>query len=454
MSEGVLSQSRHAAIHSFITKEPLTSSEARFVRILLADIRTDFLCDLPVELVNNIARHFEFRDFATCLSVSKGWRNKLLSDLVMTTYAKIMWPSLATGNATPLEFLHVMKKVAWAGGSWGTLSRRKEKALGPKTKCVLLPLFHDFFQPDHEFTPVLDGNILGESHDRYRAHRWPQAYPLYSHGKLAWRPKENILMVGDLRSVERKCFGPPHGLLAGPEIQLRAFGSRLLVGTIGSTVIAWDHIKHDHRETRIHGPIRRCLTEGFKIAIVLFSGHILLWEYGGKLVEITTDLWKGSTSLGASPCDDWRSNLHVFFGAQNNETIFVSSVCTCKGNFMIYQLDGQTLAGTFIYRSGGSTPIEATIDIDRISIGRDIIRLRCIDTGLPEPTTGGVLFDIHDREFIHQDGAFRWLARGRARDIDFIYMLCGDHVKVGYLQPWESLDHFASEEYDSEDEYV
>jgi hypothetical protein len=180
--------------------------------------KTDIVAELPVEIVNHIIKFLGITDFASCLVVSKPWREKLLSHHVVQDLARIHFPSLQCSNDSD----HVSRK------SLLEALAKTDRRLSNNFQAVMARPF--YLEMEEFFT----------TEDRYRMPNFdlgqenrPGDEALYDCGRIAWRPREGTSLVVDcLRTQTRKIFFVPSGAMAGRRVRLQALGDRLLVGTI------------------------------------------------------------------------------------------------------------------------------------------------------------------------------------------------------------------------------
>ncbi|KAI1084053.1 hypothetical protein F5B20DRAFT_526527 [Whalleya microplaca] len=319
---------RRIKIRQFISGLSPTAQEARYLRRLVSEIKTDVIGELPVELARQIADLLDLQDYVACLAVSRSWRNKFLSEpaisAIMNRYCPFLDPFLKQPSQSVLETrdderLKILHRIGWANSS--------------KSLKVFLEQTYDwrdttYFKLDQEY----HGEDLSRVYSRFNRKQddvdpeGPMCLrSLYSWGKIAWCHEERFIVVSSLWSRTRKLFAAPSGPIAGPRLQLFALGNTLVVGAINNVLVAWDHTTNVYREKSIPGPVKHCATEGSKVAIIFFGGDVLLWEFGNRLLTLPVDHLIRYHNLDNEQRRSWRDNLRVFFQPGCDSTIFLAS---------------------------------------------------------------------------------------------------------------------------------
>ncbi|KAI1125725.1 hypothetical protein F5Y10DRAFT_246433 [Nemania abortiva] len=305
----------------------LSRDEIRYLRLLLPDVHTDPVDELPLEIVIMIVLQLQdLRDFARCLCVSKVWRRRLLSDAVMTAYAKRRWPALIDGAVNRRDFLGTLWKFGWVFDTSPGRVEMESVAWDGTTHYQLDPVFHDRLD---------DLPTAYTQHPRQNP-REPDSPPingsaLYFSGKVAWRFNGCLVIIDDLRSKTRKIFTLPSGVRHGLVLRLHALGSRLIVATLDRLVIAWDHVDNRAYEKSIPCSAYWCTTQDNRVAIVTYDRDVMIWTPGHALVQVN-----------ASPLILEADCVSVFFDARNSKTLYlVSAYC--------FLLDAKSMVRTTVH---------------------------------------------------------------------------------------------------------
>jgi len=216
-----------AELRQLVSSLSLTRDEARYLRLLLSDVRTDLIGELPVELVSMIALHLGMGDFARCLRVSKVWRGKFLSEAVLMPFAKHHWPAVVTNTTTASHAQMFLTKLGSAIHSYRWWSRFTSRHLpfvgwGRDADIDLDP---DTHSNSNDVPLAYLKLVVNQSHPIS-----PDA--MYAFGKVAYHPCGYVVVVDDILSMLRKVFEVPGGMIHGPGLELQALGSRLVVGTV------------------------------------------------------------------------------------------------------------------------------------------------------------------------------------------------------------------------------
>ncbi|GAP85585.1 putative cyclin-like F-box [Rosellinia necatrix] len=311
---------RLAELRRFIFIESgRTLEEFRYVKVLLSNIHTDLIGDLPLELVVSIAVELEPEEFASCLYVSKAWRRRFLSDPVITAYARDFWPAIIDGPVDRATFLTILAKDVWAFYTHPPMMLpRPDQVTWDNTAGYRFdPAFHnptdEIIQIYNEFSGPLIVNGASS--------------PLYSSGKVAWRPLSWIVAVDDLREQTRKLFTPPSGLTHGNELVLRALGSKLVVGTINRLLIAWDHTDNRASEKLLLCPSVECTTDDDRVAVILQSGDVVIWTPGYAALQLDLNALPVTPKefIGTDRAAAWKPRQRVFLGPRDRNTLFLAS---------------------------------------------------------------------------------------------------------------------------------
>ncbi|KAL7624241.1 hypothetical protein AAE478_005800 [Parahypoxylon ruwenzoriense] len=455
-SEGDIDpHARLAQLHRLISGGFLSIAEHRYLKILLSRYTIDVISELPIELVEKIALLLDLRDFVACLAVSRQWRDKLLSDSVLGAVVNKSRPSLvrASGDIQVtkhecLQNLHMIGRARW---SCFQTSLAKPFTWEHESYFRLDPSYHG----NHEDTLA----VYAQFSRIFSTDTSEQAYwnALYAHGKIAWRPKCYTVVVDCLWSKTRKIFEVPNGHLISPFVLVRALGDRLLVCVLDRRLLAWDHVANVFLEKQVPGPVKDVTTEGLRVAVILYSGDVFIWEFGGKLSVLPTAPLISYHGFDADTLVSWESNMVVIFHPTCCRTLFLASGYTTR-------VDSKTLLKRVVYEFKDGNHIETfeigippktnnMADPRDVSLAirkvlpyrRDIIgfceRYPPPEEGLLPPYETFVEFDIYDRkfsarideEFNHAE--FGWRIILEDADLDFLVRFYDNGFSVSSYRP-------------------
>ncbi|CAJ2511207.1 Uu.00g068320.m01.CDS01 [Anthostomella pinea] len=379
----------------------LTPAEARYLKMILRTSgKPDIIYELPVEIVAHITTYLKAKDLAFCLAVSTGWRDKLLSDVIIDRFTR-RWPCLRQSHATKADFLAMLSSILWGSHGHKTAHRRAGATR-------LFPWDNDTF-----YEPATEVRHIGQSKSDGMCNtpegRSPSTF--YHEGKLAWLASDDTLVVlDDFKLRTRRLFTVPTGLLSGPRVWPMGLGSELLVGSVGNLLVAWDHVTNQYQEKKLPAQAKRCAIQGRNVAIVLFGGGVMLWTFGGKLLELTTSPVLSHLALifDEEATKAWKTNLHVFIHPRDDSTLFLASGYPITGDQHPHPAVRRTLHefknADYIQTTsfeGRRWPhvAEAPLDIRLVTN-----ETHMIDFGLLEDDEGhgrlrGVIFDLYRRRF-------------------------------------------------------
>ncbi|TRX94709.1 hypothetical protein FHL15_004481 [Xylaria flabelliformis] len=303
----------------------LTPEEARYVKFLLYDMHTDLISELPLELIVLVALELELHEFQHCLSVSKAWRRRFLSDSVILAYANRRWPAIIDGVMTQSRFLEILTELrVTPSGSLenGMIYRNsrqwlvaEEVRFDNKTHFTLDPVFHSQLSnvPDVYTRYSMDPDGI------------EKLTPFYASGKVAWHIPGRAILIDDLRSKTRKVFTPPSGTMRGSSLELRSLGSRLAIGTINRLLIAFDHVDNRSYEKSLSGRVLQCATQNSRVAIVLYGGDVITWTPNHAATHL--DLSRLILGLAMNPreTESWKKHLNVSFDPRNSKILYLTS---------------------------------------------------------------------------------------------------------------------------------
>ncbi|KAI0870554.1 hypothetical protein GGS24DRAFT_99890 [Hypoxylon argillaceum] len=291
--------------------------EIRYLKLLLCDINTDLIGELPLEIVTIIALHLQPEDFACCLSVSKVWREQFLSGPVMGAYARHRWPALIDGAVNRHNFLSTLSKFGWITYRFRQIDDRDDPenvSLSSKTTYQLDPVVHqraDDIPAPYKYSIFLENTYIVEF--------------FYASGKMAWNLPSCVVVIDDLRSRTRKVFTPPSGVTYGLFIKLQTLGSRLLVGTIDRLLVAWDHVDNQKYEKSLPCRALRCVSQRDRVAIILYGGLVMLWTPGHAVLQLNTAPLILELGITDAEAKTWRSCLSVSFDARDSKALYLAS---------------------------------------------------------------------------------------------------------------------------------
>ncbi|KAI0442838.1 hypothetical protein F4803DRAFT_345121 [Xylaria telfairii] len=292
----------------------LTLEEARYLKFLLSDVRTDLIGELPLEIVTLIALELQLDEFARCLRVSKAWRRRFLSDSVTQAYGRFRWPAMIDGAMNRPAFLETLLKLIWVSYNYRKPTNGVLVPWDSKAQFTLDPVFHNEpsslpniyrLYPSQLFVPDTIRGICS----------------LYACGKVAWCLDECVIVVDDLRSKMRKVLTPPSGAMHGFPLILRSLGSRLLIASIDRLLIIWDHVDNQAYEKSLPSRICQCHTNNNRVAIVLRGGDVVIWSPGHAATQLdTSSLNVGLPQAGIRPAYSC-----AFFDPSNSKTLYLAS---------------------------------------------------------------------------------------------------------------------------------
>lgn len=448
--EAVDHKARLLQLRRVVTDPSLTSEERRYMKILLSQPLTDIVCDLPIELIRQIAELLDLHHFAACLAVSRRWRDKFLSAPVIDAILDKFCSSLGR-VASPIQInsderLRALHKIGRARRKCFQSSLKKEFCWESEPYFKLDPDYHG----NYEDTSSIYAQFDRHSHNPELL--WVSCLSSkYYGGKIAWHAKPHVVIVDNLWSRTRKIFNVPNGPLIAPELQLLAFGSRLVVCAIDRLLVAWDHVTNVRLEKKLPGSVKHASTEGAKVALILFTGEVLLWDFGGKLSTLTT---VALTNYRSSDSD-----LCAIFRPGYSRTLFLASCYSYHVNsevvfkHTIHEFKDSNHIGTFEFEIspaiyGEADPavrslvtIQKMLPSCRDSIGfSGLYVLECPETldVLSESTF--VEFDMNDRKFSTRTESDHdipgWRGRLEDADLDFLVRFHEDQSFTVYsLQP-------------------
>ncbi|KAI0508298.1 hypothetical protein F5B22DRAFT_425358 [Xylaria bambusicola] len=310
---------RYAFIRQFVSGHgALTREEIRYLRLLLPSYHPDFVVELPLEIVILIALQLTRRDFARCLSVSKAWRERFLSDPVMAAYTIRRWPAFIDGAMNQTRFLQILSrldhKLIWAS-IMGNIAPETELVTWDVTAGYQLDsrFHHPLDNPPTPYTQFR----MGEDHQALTA--------LYCSGKVACHLCGCIVVIDDLKSKTRKVLAPPSGIIHGLSMKLQALGSKLVVASMDRTIIAWDHVENKAYEKSLPCQSLKCATCDDRVAIILYGGNVVLWTPGHAIVQLDVSPVIHEPSIPLSKVKPRETLQGVFFNVHDKRTLYLAS---------------------------------------------------------------------------------------------------------------------------------
>ncbi|KAI2467785.1 hypothetical protein F4781DRAFT_423086 [Annulohypoxylon bovei var. microspora] len=441
VEEEVDCQARLAQLRQFVLGGSLTDEELRYVKALLSRVNIDIIGELPIELVKQITKLLDLRDFVTCLAVSRRWRDKLLSTHIINAITNKLCPSLGQisigTSLDPKECLKVLRKIGRLRSTFFESSLEKPFSWQYESYFKLDPEYHGH----HEDMSAAYAQFGYQSGPEPSNRAFLSA--LYSNGRLAWLPKSRIIAIDNLWSRTRKVFIAPNGPLVSPVCQLQALGDRLLIVSMDRLLIAWDHTTNINIEKKLPGPVKCVTTRGLNVAIILFSGDVFLWEFGGKLSTLSSTPLIIHHSFDVEILKSWKSNLCAIFHPACNRKLFLASGYTNYVNSksvlkrVVYEFTDTNHTETFEFEILSKTrnrkdTTNAQVQIQKVMpYRRDIIGFceryqheeSMFSTSAFETY---VEFDIYNREFsarINEEFSHRkfgWSSQHDQGDLDFL----------------------------------
>ncbi|KAI1408125.1 hypothetical protein F5Y13DRAFT_113280 [Hypoxylon sp. FL1857] len=415
--ENMSGQARLPQLRQFVFDSSLTRDELRYMKILLSRVHIDIIGELPIELVRRIAQLLDLDHFVACLAVSRRWRDKFLSaPVICAVLNKFSSLGQAAGSTqiSPDECLKALHRIGRARWNFSQSSLRKEYSWVHEAYFIPDPDYHG----DYEDMSIVYAQFSRPGDpDRNNPNPYASEFAMYSNGKIAWLARPHIVVVDNLWSRTRKIFNVPAGPLIGPVLELLALGDRLVVSAIDRLLIAWDHVTNVCLEKKLPGSIKLASTEGSRVAVLLFSGDVLLWDFGGRLSTLTITPPMNSYGPDTKSSGTWASNLRAIFLPGCSKTLFLASCYTCQVNSgtitkqTIYEFDDTNHKDTFeneispkIYENRTDRAVISEAEIRKLlPYCRDTIgfleKYRSPDPSPLSYAAAYVGFDMYDRKF-------------------------------------------------------
>ncbi|KAI1781253.1 hypothetical protein F4818DRAFT_33532 [Hypoxylon cercidicola] len=447
--EDVDLQPRFTKLRQFVSGNSFSAQELRYLKILLSEHGIDVVGELPIELVIHVAELLDLSDFTACLAVSRRWREVFLSSPVLGALVNIFCPSFAhrsgsiqTTKDESVEALRRIKRARCAGsGPWHFSNNFQ---LQDESYFKLDPEYHNNHQE------------VSATYAQYNLeNNGPEPLPslalgtLYSSGKVAWQPKPLVVVVDSFWSRTRKIFSVPAGSLISSELGLLTMGNQLVVGSMDRHIVAWDHVQNVYLEKRLPGSVKRATTEGSRVAIVLYSGDVFLWEFGGNLKTLATAPLVNYHGFGMNSLTQWRSNLTVVFHPTCNRTLFLASAYdeTVDSRVVLKRVVYEFNDAQHIKTFEIETAPAASIRTGRVWIRKVLPYRRDIIGFCEQPFADNSTketfaeFDIYDRKFTARvdeefdDYVFGWRSMNSDADLDFSVSFSHTHYVAASHQP-------------------
>ncbi|KAI0467850.1 hypothetical protein F4859DRAFT_517719 [Xylaria cf. heliscus] len=370
----------------------LTPEEARYLKILLSKAHTDLINELPLEIVTLIALELQLKDFVSCISVSKIWRRRLLSDSIMSAYARHRWPAMVEDVVSRSGFLETLLKLKWVHSS---LPDPYFREWGSKDECALDPVFHSQSAnvPDI-YMQYSAGKLRQACSDPY--------YHLHASSKAAYHLYGCVILVDDRRSNLRKVLTPPSGMMYGSKLDLKALGSRLVIGAINRLLVAWDHVDNKAYEKSLPCRILRCATQDNRVAAVLYGGDVVIWSPGHAAIQLDPSPLTLVPGINPSQARSWKAHLDVFFDPRNSKNLYLASAHHIgTGPKAMIRVTVHEFSEAVHVASWSSDHREPAMDF----LGKDFLGN---DRPYPEENTGNQYITISDYEVDYSCISFHW----------------------------------------------
>lgn len=300
---------REASLACLVKGGSLTTNEIRLLKDLLSryTLQTDILSKLPVELAIAVVTHLQLRDIWSCLTVSKSWRSRLMSEDISRALADLHFPSLSY--------------------TWVKSARRDSinslflRAVRTSLCCNKTPFRSELvnkFSWKHErhFT------INPEEYDRYPKPLNDSGIAcdsLYAHGRIAWAYESHTFVIDCFNTWKRKIFTSPDARLSTSVMQLEALGSKLLVASVlKRSFFAWDIETGRLERVKLPSWVQTCTTEGTRVVFVTRDKQVFVWKYGGSLLSV-------DVASISPPLDDTKTTPVAIAHPNDEDTIFMAT---------------------------------------------------------------------------------------------------------------------------------
>jgi hypothetical protein len=311
-------------------KDGLTREEIRYVKLLLANFRTDPIGEAPLEIIVMIALQLDPWDFACCLRVSRAWRRRLLSDSIISAYGRYQWPAMIDSPTDRSSFLDILGKFQRASCHFLPLCK-------PGSRPHIFHIVRWDMAGNHQLDPLFHGqaNTNPDTSPRIYVSLNNDARPpptLYAFGKLVYSFCD-CAVIDDLRLKTRKIFQPrssshTHGSI----LILKALGCKLIVATVGRVLFAWNHIDDRSYEKLLPSRPVHCATRHDKVAAVLYGGDVVIWTPGLAAVQLNVLKLDYEPSIVLSEKCARSICPYVFFDGRNSTDLYVVSACSLRRN--------------------------------------------------------------------------------------------------------------------------
>lgn len=266
---------RKAKLREMVVGGHLTVDELRLLKELLRDVtlQTDIFTRIPLELVAIVVQNLGLRDLWACYAVSKAWRARLMSQAVAAVLAAIHFPALVRNpreqirdHSIGTQFLETLGK-----------SMRRTEAPA-RSKLEKLFRWHD----ETLFT-IDDPTVYQRVRLNSRYIFTEPLCALSSHGRIAWMPEAFTVCVDSLVTLKRKTFSYPEGKLLGlaHNMVLAGLGSKLVVATLGRTIIAWDLETGQREHASLPVLVNKCTVEGDQV-VIAGNMQAFVYRHGGE----------------------------------------------------------------------------------------------------------------------------------------------------------------------------
>ncbi|KAK8094124.1 hypothetical protein PG997_000809 [Apiospora hydei] len=305
---------REANLSYLVQGGSLTTNEIRLLRGLLSQFtfQTDILSKLPVELVIAVVRHLQLRDIWSCLTVSKTWRSRLMSQDISRALSDVHFPAIS----------YTWGESARRGtGAAKSISSLFIQAVRASLRCNKTPFRSELV---NKFSWKYERyfSINPEEYDRYPKPSNDSGLAcdsLYAYGRIAWAYESHTFVIDCLNTWKRRIYSSPSSKLFTPVMQLEALGSKLLVASVlKRTFFAWDIETGRLEQVKLPSWVQTCTTEGDRVAFVTRDKQLYVWKYGASLLSVDV------TSI-SPPLDDAKATPVAIAHPNDEDTIFMAT---------------------------------------------------------------------------------------------------------------------------------
>ncbi|KAL7624196.1 hypothetical protein AAE478_005755 [Parahypoxylon ruwenzoriense] len=313
--------------------------------------KEDILTSSPLEIVLSIAEYLDLEDVLACLLVSKTWRSKFFEGRVMFSVIRQYFPSLTWTDPDPDPDLAQPQQHArrdYRALFCQAMQQRHNRHQG-LCKSVLLKKY--CYTNDHYFRLDPRMHPSAEPGNSY-PHNTPDLSMLagddefvgdqccYSNGRVAWSTYRNSVVLDDLRTGLRKIYAEPDDRLTVGVMSLRSLGNELVVATIGVNLLAWDYKSDKFDSVVLPNAVRRCVTEGSRVAVVTRDNRVLVWRFGGALLELDySQIPQSVVDRCTRSQQHFLDNLDVILHTHEQNTLFIVTAYPVVRNASLVSFD-------------------------------------------------------------------------------------------------------------------